>query len=89
MKKQTKKVQVIVQKFTEEYNATNPVLGIGAQARECIQSGMDFQKTYDLIKSRVPNTQFSKKCYYWYRNDLRKKGMKVPELKKIGEAVQK
>lgn len=73
-----KKVEVIVKKSDEKYDAAVPNLGIGAQARECIMKGFNFYATYELIKKNVPNTQFSKKCYYWYRNDLKKKGAKVP-----------
>lgn len=82
MKIKKVKVKVVVQKSDEKYEAAMPNLSIGNQARECIVAGMNFQATYELIKSRVPNTQFSKRCYYWYRNNLRKKGVKVPTLAK-------
>jgi len=44
--------------------------GVGKMAKECIKKGFNFQKTLEFIKSKVKDTHFSKKCYYWYRHHL-------------------
>jgi len=86
-----KKVKVVVKASNEKYEAATPNLGIGAQARECIKAGYNFQQTLELIKKRVPATGFSKKCFYWYRNDMRKKGLLksyvAPKKTKVAKAA--
>ena len=75
MKMKIKKVKVLVKSSIEKYDAATPNLGIGAQARECIKAGYNFQQTLEFIKQRVTHTGFSKRCFYWYRNDMRKKNL--------------
>jgi len=82
------KVEILVVKSNEVYDARTPNLGIGAQARECIKAGMNFQDTYALIKGRVPHTKFSKRCYYWYRSHLLMDGVKLPFKKQEVKAVK-
>jgi len=57
-------------------------------ARQAILKGKNFQETYAAIKKAHIGSKFSKKCYYWFRNHLRKgdynkmygKKVKVPAL---------
>ena len=51
--------------------------GIGALAKECILKGYTFAKTYATVKKNFPSTEFSKKCYYWYRSHLRTDAGKI------------
>jgi hypothetical protein len=85
--KKSKKVSIVVKKFNGAYEPGNQNLGIGAQARECIKLGMNFQDTYKLIKARVPHTKFSKRCYYWYRSHLLMDGVKLPKKVVVEKAA--
>ena len=51
--------------------------GIGALARDCILKGYTFSKTYATVKKNFPSTEFSKKCFYWYRSHLRTDAGKI------------
>jgi hypothetical protein len=54
---------------------------VGSIAREAIMAGKSFEETEKLVVKAFPESKFNKVCYSWYRNNLKKKGMKVPELK--------
>lgn len=61
----------------------NGKLGIGAIARQLILKGWNFQDTLKGIKKVHPKTQFSKRCFYWFRYHLRRGDygkVKVPSL---------
>jgi hypothetical protein len=59
---------------------TKPVRNIGAVAREAIMAGKTNQEALDLVKKEFPGANTTLNSINWYRNDLRKKGHKVPKV---------
>jgi len=57
-----------------------PKRNIGAVAREAILAGKTNQEALDLVKKEFPGANTTLNSINWYRNDLRKKGHKVPKV---------
>lgn len=56
-------------------------LTIGSIANASIIAGRDYEQTLADIKKKFPDANTTKNSYNWYRSNLQKNGVKVPELK--------
>jgi len=54
---------------------------INQLAWQMVGDDLSFQEVYEEIKRWFPESKFSKKCYYWYRNKLIKKGILISKRK--------
>ena len=62
--------------------------GVGEIARECIMKAMTFESTLKEVKKTHPDTHFSKKCYYWYRSDIKQKARIAGKEKDLPKATK-
>ena len=62
---------------------------IGALARKTILDGKSNQETLAVVKAAFPAANTTLNSINWYRNDLRKKGHKVPKVDRPAAQAKK
>ncbi len=66
-----------------EKEAKEPRIKIVDVAKAAIRDGLTNAQAVAAVKDAIPTAKTTPACIAWYRNDMRKKGEKVPEPKDV------
>ena len=70
-------------KTTKKVIAKTPRIKVGDIAKAGIRNGLTNEQVVELVKKEIPVAKTTIGCIAWYRNDMKKKGEKVPVPKDV------